>query len=107
MTKTIQTLFALALAFALTSVACGAQTGGEAIYKSKCITCHGATGMAEGNIGKALKVRPVNDPEVKKLSLSAQIAVTKNGVGKMQPFKDKLTDAQIKESVEYFRAFIK
>jgi len=107
MKRTIHIRWVLALAFGLTSAACVAQTGGEAIYKAKCITCHGATGMAEGNIGKALKVRPVNDPEVKKLSLSAQIAITKNGVGKMQPFKDKLTDAQIKESVEYLRAFIK
>jgi mono/diheme cytochrome c family protein len=63
--------------------------------------------MADTNVGKALKVRPVSDPEVKKLSLSAQISVTKNGVGKMQGFKDKYTDAQIKDMVEYFRTFIK
>ena len=32
------------------------------------------------------------------------IADVKNGKGKMQPFKDKLTDAQIKDSVLYFRS---
>jgi mono/diheme cytochrome c family protein len=35
------------------------------------------------------------------------IASTANGKGKMQPFKGKITDAQIKDSVDYFRTFIK
>jgi mono/diheme cytochrome c family protein len=30
-------------------------------------------------------------------------AAVKNGKGKMQPFKDKLTDAQIKDSVAFYR----
>jgi mono/diheme cytochrome c family protein len=107
MGKTIRFTIALAMGIALTSVASLAQSGGEALYKAKCMTCHGAAGMADTNVGKALKVRPISDPEVKKLSLSAQISVTKNGVGKMQGFKDKYTDAQIKEMVEYFRTFTK
>ena len=35
------------------------------------------------------------------------IDATKNGMDKMQPFKGKLTDAQIKDAVDYFRTFIK
>jgi len=35
------------------------------------------------------------------------IAATKNGMGKMQPFKDKLTEAQVKDAVAYFRTFMK
>jgi mono/diheme cytochrome c family protein len=30
-----------------------------------------------------------------------------NGMGKMQAYKDKLTEAQIKDAVEYFRTFAK
>lgn len=106
MRKTMQVKLALALAFCLTGAVGFAQGDGAAIYKAKCLNCHGATGMADTNVGKALKVRPVSDPGVKKLTLAAQIASTKNGEGKMPSFKDKLTDAQIKESVEYFRTLI-
>jgi mono/diheme cytochrome c family protein len=35
------------------------------------------------------------------------VAATRNGMGKMQPYKDKLTDAQIKDAVDYFRTFVK
>jgi mono/diheme cytochrome c family protein len=32
---------------------------------------------------------------------------TRNGMGKMQSFKDKITDAQIKDSVDYSRSLMK
>ena len=83
-----------------------AQSGVE-IYKSKCQMCHGATGMAESPAGKAMKVKPITDPTVKKLTEAEMITATKNGMGKMQPFKDKLTDAQVKDAVAYFRTFLK
>jgi mono/diheme cytochrome c family protein len=35
------------------------------------------------------------------------IAITTNGEGKMPAFKGKLTDAQIKDSVSYFRSLAK
>jgi mono/diheme cytochrome c family protein len=35
------------------------------------------------------------------------IEAVRNGMGKMQPYKDKLTDAQIKDSVGYFRSLTK
>ena len=35
------------------------------------------------------------------------IEAVRNGMGKMQPFKDKLTDAQIKDSVAFFRSLMK
>jgi mono/diheme cytochrome c family protein len=76
-------------------------------YKAKCQMCHGATGMAESPAGKAMKVKPISDSEVKKLTEAEMITATKNGQGKMQPFKDKLTEAQIKDAVVYFRTFLK
>ncbi len=84
-----------------------AQSAGAEIYKAKCQMCHGATGMADAGAGKALKVKPATDPEVKKMSEAQMIAATKDGMGKMQPFKDKLTEAQIKDAVSYFRTFAK
>jgi hypothetical protein len=35
------------------------------------------------------------------------IEATRNGMGKMQPFKNKLTDAEINDAVAHFRSFIK
>jgi mono/diheme cytochrome c family protein len=35
------------------------------------------------------------------------VDAVRDGMGKMQPYKDKLTDAQIKDAVEYFRTFTK
>jgi hypothetical protein len=44
---------------------------------------------------------------VKSKTEAQMIAATTNGMGKMAPFKGKITDAQIKESVGYFRTFAK
>lgn len=107
MTKTIRILLLLIAGFAFATATSFAQSAGEATYKAKCQNCHGASGMADTSIAKALKVKPVTDPTVKKLGEAEMISATKNGMGKMQPYKDKLTDVQIKESVDYFRSLIK
>lgn len=88
------------LAIATASAAL-AQSGAEATYKAKCQMCHSATGMGDTPAGKAMKVKPFSDPEVLKLSEAAMVNITKNGQGKMPAFKDKLTDAQIKDVVSY------
>jgi len=84
-----------------------AQSAGADLYKVKCQMCHGASGMAESGAGKVMKVKPVTDPDVKKMSEAQMIEAVRKGMGKMQPYKDKLTDAQIKDSVVYFRSFMK
>jgi mono/diheme cytochrome c family protein len=50
-------------------------------------------------------VKPANDPDYKNLTPDEEIAAVKNGKGKMKPFTGKLTDAQIKDAVMYFRSF--
>jgi mono/diheme cytochrome c family protein len=84
-----------------------AQSAGEATYKAKCQMCHGEKGLADSGAGKAMKVKPATDPDVKKLSEAQMIDAVHDGSGKMQAYKDKLTDAQIKDAVEYFRTFTK
>jgi len=81
-----------------------AQTAGQETYKAKCQMCHGATGQGDTPMGKATKTLPVSDPEVKKRSAEEMFDFTKNGKDKMQPFKDKLSDTQIREAVAYFRS---
>jgi cytochrome c6 len=106
MRKSIRSHIALAAILSVAGVASFAQSG-EATYKAKCQMCHGATGMADSGAGKSMKVKPVTDPDVKKMSEADMIKATENGMGKMTAFKGKLSDAEIKGAVEHFRSFIK
>ena len=106
MSKRIRSQVALAAILSMAGSVSFAQSG-EATYKAKCQMCHGATGMADSGAGKAMKVKPVTDPEVKKMGEADMIKATENGMGKMTAFKGKLSDAEIKGAVEYFRTFIK
>lgn len=107
MRKQVQIRVALATVLATAGALCFAQSSGEALYKSKCQMCHGTKGMADTAAAKAMKVKPITDPEVKGTSEAKMIEAVRNGMGKMQPYKGKLTDAQIKDAVTYFRTFLK
>ena len=80
---------------------------GADVYKSKCLSCHGATGVPSHEVAKYVGVKPVTDPAVKGMSKEQMIDITRNGSGKMPAFKGKLTDGEIKDSVSYFRTLIK
>lgn len=107
MQKTIRLLVALAAVLLLPAAVCFAQSSSEALYKSKCQMCHGAKGMADTPAAKAMKVKPITDPEVKAFTETKMEEAVRNGMGKMQPYKGKLTDAEIKGVVAYFRTFLK
>jgi len=105
MKRSVQgTVFVLALAF---SSICYAEHAGQATYNAKCKSCHGAEGAADSSVAKMMKVKPVNAHEIKELTAAQMFTAVKNGKGKMQPFKGKLTDEEIKSSVAYYRTFIK
>jgi mono/diheme cytochrome c family protein len=107
MSKSTRFSAALAAVLIAAGVLSFAQNPGVAVYKTKCLNCHGAAGMADTTMARTLKVKPISDPEVKKMSLQAMIDATRNGMGKMQPYKNSLTEAEIKGSVDYFRSFLK
>jgi mono/diheme cytochrome c family protein len=96
------TLAAILATATMTVFAQGADT-----YKAKCQMCHGASGLADSGAGKAMHVKPITDPEVQKQSEAQMIEAVTNGSGKMQAFKGKLTETEIKDAVSYFRSFIK
>jgi mono/diheme cytochrome c family protein len=106
MSKTIRFGVALAATILMAGAVSFAQSG-AATYQAKCQMCHGATGTPSAGMAKAMGVKPASDPAVKGMSEAQMIAATANGKGKMQPFKGKLTDAQIKDAVDYFRTFAK
>jgi mono/diheme cytochrome c family protein len=100
-------MMVVAMIAASTGTAAVAQNSGADIYKAKCQSCHGAEGTPNPGIAKAMGVKPVSDPSVKSLSEAQMITDTTNGKAKMPAFKGKLTDAQIKASVDYFRSLAK
>lgn len=105
MTKRMRSQVVLALVVAMAGSVGFAQAAGEAVYKANCQSCHGSAGTPNPGIAKAMGVKPANDPEYKKTSAADMIAAVKNGKGKMKAFSGKLTDAQIKDAVDYFRSF--
>jgi cytochrome c6 len=103
MTKTMRSILVLAAAVCAAGSVSFAQSAGEAVYKANCQSCHGTSGTPSPSIAKMMGVKTVSDPDVKKLTADEEIASVKNGKGKMKPFTGKLTDAQIKDVVTYFR----
>jgi mono/diheme cytochrome c family protein len=81
-----------------------AQSSGEAVYKANCQSCHGSAGTPSPGIAKMMGVKAASDPDIKKLSAEEEFNSVKNGKGKMKPLSGKLTDAQIKDVVTYFRS---
>jgi hypothetical protein len=53
-------------------------------------------------MAKAMGVKPISDPAIKKLTVAEMSAAVKNGKGKMKPIVG-LTDAQIKDAVTYYK----
>jgi mono/diheme cytochrome c family protein len=106
MSKTIRNYAALAAVVVMTGVMGFAQAG-QATYKAKCQSCHGADGTPNPGIAKMMGVKPASDPTVKAHSEDEMIAITINGKNKMPAFKGKLNDDEIKSTVEYFRTFVK
>jgi len=94
----------LAISFAGSAFA---QVPGADTFKAKCAMCHGADGLATTPTAKNFKVVSFKDPSQVKLTDAALTAATASGKGKMPAYKDKLTDAQIKDVIGYIRALQK
>jgi cytochrome c6 len=91
----------------LLSVPAQAQSGGEAVYKAKCVACHGADGKGETTVGKANKVRDLGSADVQRQSDDELAAIIGNGKGKMPAYGKSLKPEQIKELVAYLRTLKK
>jgi cytochrome c6 len=107
--RLLQGFAVLLLAFAVLMLFLPATRADDAagLYKSKCAMCHGPDGSGNTPTGKAMKVTDLTSAEIQKKSDAVLIASTTNGVAKMPAFKGKLTDAQIKDLVQYIRGLAK
>ena len=106
MSKMIRFQVALAAMVLLAGSVCFAVSEGEATYKAKCQICHGATGTPSAAMAKAMGVKPISDPAIKKMTAEQLFAVVKNGKGKMKPVAG-LSDTQIKDVVAFYKGLEK
>ena len=107
MNKGARLLAILGITFVLAAATGLAQPSGEELYKAKCLNCHGPAGLANSGVGKLMKVKPVTDPAVRKMSEEEMINTIRLGSGKMQAYKGSLSESEIRTLVFYFRGFIK
>src|SRR5271168_19100 len=81
-----------------------AQTGGAALFKAKCATCHGATGKGDTALGKMDKIRDLGSADVQQQSDEALSAIISNGKDKMPAYGKSLKPDQVKDLVTYIRS---
>jgi len=101
MSKLIRSQMVLAVVVCMASAAGFAQSG-DATYKAKCASCHGAAGTPSAGMAKMMGIKAVSDPDIQKLTDAQMSAAVKDGKGKMKPIAG-LTDEQIKDVVTYYR----
>ena len=100
MTKSLRSHLVLAVVISLASAA-GFAEAGDATYKAKCASCHGATGTPSAGMAKMMGIKPASDPDIQKLTVAEISTVVKSGKGKMKPIAG-LSDEQIKDVSTYF-----
>ena len=97
MTKSLRSFAVLALALALTGAMAFAD--GPGIYKTKCASCHGATGTPNPGMAKLMGIKPAGAMKVSEADI---IATIKNGKSKMKPIAG-LSDGDVKAVAAYFK----
>ncbi len=106
MKKQIRSQLALAVVLALSGAMGFAQTG-EAVYKAHCQMCHGTSGTPSPGIAKMMEVKPASEYKSSEKEMIEAVTNGKSnadGKGKMNAFSGKLTGAEIKDAVTYFRS---
>lgn len=82
-----------------------ADSPGEAIFKTKCVLCHGADGMGNTPLGKQLQAANLHSKDVQKKTNAELHKVIHDGQTNMPAFADQLTDQQIDQVIKYVRSF--
>lgn len=98
-------IFVCALLIALVIPASAFAADGAAIFKTKCVACHGADGSGQTPVGKNLKLQDLRSPEIQKLSDAEITKALTEGKGKMP--KSNLSADDIKAVIAFVRSLKK
>ena len=114
-TKLTSSIKTILIAASLLATTAGLSRAAEAKenWEKHCLKCHGADGKGQTKMGRQSGAKDYTDPKVQaELKDENAIKIIKEGIvekdkKKMDPYKDKLNDAEIKALVAYIRAFKK
>jgi mono/diheme cytochrome c family protein len=103
-------LSALALVVWTSPLSAADADAGGAIFKKRCVVCHGATGAGEGPMGKMLRPPPPDLSDANRMSHESDEHLTKiitEGKNKMPAYGDKLSASEIQDVLAYIRTLAK
>ena len=107
--KTITLTIGLALMMASAAWAADVKEN----WEKNCMKCHGADGKGNTKMGKQSGVKDYTDPNVQaEMKDENALKVIKEGIvekgkKKMDPYKDKFTEDEIKALIAFMRGFKK
>ena len=106
MEKTMKKILMSTMLFAAFMGTAGSVMGadGEALYKSKCLMCHGADGSGSTPAGKAMGARDLRAPEVQKQTDAEIAKIVAEGRKKMPAFKNQLSEKELAAVVSFVRS---
>ena len=85
----------------------------KALYDKNCAKCHGPDGAGKTKMGRQSGVKDYTDPKVQaEMKDDAAMQAIRDGIvekgkKKMDPYKDKLSDDEIKSLIALMRSFKK
>ena len=82
-----------------------AQGNAPATYKGKCAACHGPDGKGDTAVGKALGIQDFASADTQSKSDADLAQIIAAGKDKMPAYGSSLKEPEIKDLVEYIRAF--
>ncbi|HXA78539.1 MAG TPA: cytochrome c [Candidatus Acidoferrales bacterium] len=95
------------VAMSLTAGLATAQGTAPATFKSKCAACHGADGKGQTPVGKSLGIHDLASTATQKMTDADLEQVITKGKNQMPAYGDSLKAPEIKDLVQYVRAFAK
>ena len=106
--KTCVSMTFLLTVSAVAALAAGDAAAGKVVFEKSCKTCHGATGVANPNIAKMMKVdiKDLGSPEIQKMTDAEFKTTITEGHGKMKPVKS-VTGGDIDNVIAYVRTLKK
>jgi mono/diheme cytochrome c family protein len=78
---------------------------GEAVYRTRCVLCHGSDGHSQTPLGKQLAALDLHSPEVQKNTDAEMKNIILHGQKNMPPFDGQITGAEIDQVISRVREF--
>lgn len=105
-TKLVLAMTAMLLLVVPTLMA-SATEDAAALYKSKCVMCHGTDGNGDTTMGKKLAVRDLRSDEVQKQTDDQLLEIIAKGKNKMPAYDGKISADAMKLLVAHIRGLKK